>query len=80
VCAQRAPAQALVVSEVTFDTLDDAQIAAYAACGEPMGKAGAYAIQGRAERFIRHLSGSYSGVMGLPLYHTSQLLTAFGAH
>ncbi|AEQ95845.1 septum formation inhibitor Maf [Xanthomonas oryzae] len=80
VCAQRAPAQALVVSEVTFDRLDDAQIAAYAACGEPMGKAGAYAIQGRAERFIRHLSGSYSGVMGLPLYHTSQLLTAFGAH
>lgn len=78
--AQRAPAQALVVSEVTFAMLDDAQIGAYAACGEPMGKAGAYAIQGRAEGFITHLSGSYSGVMGLPLFHTSQLLTAFGAH
>ncbi|NEL40505.1 MAG: Maf-like protein, partial [Xanthomonas perforans] len=50
------------------------------ASGEPMGKAGAYAIQGRAERFISHLSGSYSGVMGLPLFHTSQLLTALGAH
>lgn len=80
VCAQRAPVQTLVVSEVTFAPLDAAQIAAYVACGEPMGKAGAYAIQGRAERFISHLAGSYSGVMGLPLFHTSQLLTALGAH
>ncbi|WDJ96815.1 Maf-like protein [Xanthomonas campestris pv. incanae] len=78
--AQRPPLQALVVSEVTFDALDATGIAAYAASGEPMGKAGAYAIQGRAERFITHLSGSYSGVMGLPLFQTSQLLTAFGAH
>ena len=69
-----------MVSEVTFDALDATRIAAYAASGEPMGKAGAYAIQGRAERFITHLSGSYSGVMGLPLFQTSQLLTAFGAH
>ncbi|BBJ95775.1 Maf-like protein [Xanthomonas campestris] len=78
--AQRPAQQALVVSEVTFDALDATRIAAYAASGEPMGKAGAYAIQGRAERFITHLSGSYSGVMGLPLFQTSQLLTAFGAH
>jgi septum formation protein len=54
--------------------MDEAAIAAYVATGECMGKAGAYAIQGRAAAFIEHLSGSYSGVMGLPLYETSQLL------
>jgi len=47
------------------------------ATGEPMDKAGAYAIQGGAERYIRHLAGSYSGVMGLPLQQTEQLLQAF---
>jgi septum formation protein len=67
----------LSVSEVTFDRLSEADIAAYVATGEPMGRAGAYAIQGRAARFIRHLSGSYSGVMGLPLYETAQLLRRF---
>lgn len=66
-----------VVSEVSFIALDDAAIAAYVATGEPMGKAGAYAIQGGAERYIRHLAGSYSGVMGLPLQQTEQLLQAF---
>ncbi len=67
----------LVVSEVSFIDLDEAAIAAYVATGEPMGKAGAYAIQGGAERYIRHLAGSYSGVMGLPLQQTEQLLLAF---
>ena len=67
----------LVVSEVTFMAWSDAAIAAYVATGEPMGKAGAYAIQGGAERYIRHLAGSYSGVMGLPLQQTEQLLLAF---
>ncbi len=67
-----------VVSEVSFADLPAAHIAAYADTGEPMGKAGAYAIQGQAERFITHLAGSYSGVMGLPLYQTSQLLARFG--
>lgn len=67
----------LVVSEVSFIALDEAAIAAYVASGEPMGKAGAYAIQGGAERYIRHLAGSYSGVMGLPLQQTEQLLQAF---
>jgi septum formation protein len=62
------------VSTVRFATLDEAAITAYVATGECMGKAGAYAIQGRAAAFIEHLSGSYSGVMGLPLYETSQLL------
>lgn len=67
----------LVVSEVTFTEWSEAAIASYVASGEPMGKAGAYAIQGGAERFIRHLAGSYSGVMGLPLQQTEQLLRAF---
>ena len=57
----------LVISEVTFAPIDAADIAAYVATGEPLDKAGAYAIQGGAERWIEHLSGSYSGVMGLPL-------------
>lgn len=67
----------LVVSEVSFIEIDPAAIAAYVATGEPMGKAGAYAIQGGAERYIRHLAGSYSGVMGLPLQQTEQLLQTF---
>jgi len=71
-------AMALQVSEVRFAGLDDAGIAAYVASGEPMGKAGAYAIQGRAAAFIEHLSGSYSGVMGLPLWETARLLRDFG--
>ena len=65
-------------SHVTFRTLSPAEIAAYCATGEPLDKAGAYAIQGRAAAFIRHLEGSYSGVMGLPLYETAELLTAAG--
>lgn len=71
-------AQQLSISEVTFAELDDAQIARYIAGGEYEGKAGAYAIQGSAERFVRHLAGSYSGVMGLPLYETGRLLGGFG--
>lgn len=71
-------AQAVSVSEVSFDALDDDEIAAYVASGEPMGKAGGYAIQGGAERFVTHLSGSYSGVMGLPLHETAKLLRELG--
>ena len=70
--------QAVSISEVTFTTLSDAGIAAYVATGEPRGKAGGYAIQGRAQAFITHLSGSYSGVMGLPLHETATMLRAFG--
>ncbi|MGN6313754.1 MAG: Maf family protein [Rhodanobacteraceae bacterium] len=66
------------VSDVSFAELDATTIAAYVATGEPFGKAGAYAIQGRAAAFITHLSGSYSGVMGLPLHETVQLLRDFG--
>src|SRR3546814_6184205 len=67
-------AQAVSVSQVTFGELSEAQIAAYVATGEPMGKAVAYAIQGGGEVFVSKLSGSYSGVMGLPLYETARLL------
>lgn len=66
------------LSTVEFMVLDDAAIAAYVASGEPFGRAGAYAIQGRAGAFVRHLEGSYSGVMGLPLYETGELLRRFG--
>lgn len=65
-------------SEVTFRTLSPEEIAAYWATGEPADKAGAYAIQGRGARFIADLRGSYSGVMGLPLFETARLLTLFG--
>lgn len=71
-------ARAVSISEVSFDTLDDAAIAAYVATGEALGKAGAYAIQGRAEQFVVRLEGSHSGVMGLPLHETARLLKAFG--
>ena len=68
----------LSVSEVRFCVLAEAQIAGYVASGEPMDKAGAYGIQGRAAQFVEHLAGSYSGVMGLPLFETAELLRRFG--
>jgi len=64
---------------VEFVPLDEADIAAYVASGEAFGKAGAYAIQGRAAAFVRCLDGSHSGVMGLPLHETAQLLRRLGA-
>jgi septum formation protein len=70
--------RAISVSEVTFAALSEAAIAAYVASGEPIGRAGAYAIQGRAAAFISRLSGSYSGVMGLPLFETLELLRRYG--
>ena len=69
---------ALSVSRVTFAPMTAAQIDAYVATGEPLGKAGAYGIQGRAAAHVSHLSGSYSGIMGLPMYETAQLLRAAG--
>ena len=74
----RRRAQILSTSRVTFAPMSRQQIAAYVAGGEPMGKAGAYAVQGRAAAFISHISGSYSGIMGLPMHETAQLLQAFG--
>ena len=61
-------------SEVTFRALTPREIKSYWQTGEPADKAGSYAIQGLAARFIQHLTGSYSGVMGLPLYELDQLL------
>lgn len=74
----RKQAQVLSVSQVRFAPMTRTQIEHYVATGEPMGKAGAYAIQGRAAAYIEHLSGSYSGIMGLPMFETAQLLRAFG--
>ncbi|HXT80893.1 MAG TPA: Maf family nucleotide pyrophosphatase [Acetobacteraceae bacterium] len=71
-------AERLVDSVVAFARLTEAQLAAYLACGEWRGKAGGYAIQGRAASFIRFLSGSHSNVVGLPLFETAQLLRGFG--
>jgi len=68
----------LSCSEVTFRSLAADEIAAYWRTGEPADKAGAYAIQGRGAQFITDLRGSYSGVMGLPLFETARLLTLFG--
>jgi septum formation protein len=64
----------LSVSQVTFGTLTEQECAAYWASGEPQGKAGGYAVQGLAAVFITHIAGSYSGIMGLPLAETAQLL------
>lgn len=65
-------------SEVTFRTLAPAEIAAYWRTGEPADKAGGYAVQGLGAVFIRDLRGSFSGVMGLPLFETARLLAAHG--
>ncbi|MBP6020732.1 MAG: septum formation inhibitor Maf [Burkholderiaceae bacterium] len=62
------------ITEVKFSVLSDDDINAYCRSGEPMGKAGAYGIQGRAAAFIESISGSYTGVMGLPAFETCQLL------
>jgi septum formation protein len=65
---------ALSSTEVVFDALSDGEIERYIASGEPFGKAGAYGIQGIAAAYVKQIKGSYSGVMGLPLYETAQLL------
>lgn len=68
----------LVRTQVSFRELNEAECAAYWQSGEPVGKAGGYAIQGRGALFVRSLTGSYSGVMGLPLYETGELLRQLG--
>jgi septum formation protein len=69
---------AMSMSRVTFRTLTTDEIARYVASGEALDKAGAYAVQGKAAAFIARLEGSYSGVMGLPLYETAGLLAKAG--
>lgn len=76
--AGRKRLEALSDSRVTFAALTPAQIRAYVASGEPMGKAGAYAVQGAAAAHIARINGSYTGIMGLPLHETAQLLRAAG--
>ena len=70
--------QVLSVSQVRFVPMSAADIETYVASGEPMGKAGAYAVQGLAAAYIARISGSYSGIMGLPLHETAQALRQFG--
>lgn len=69
---------ALSESRVRFCAMTPAQIDAYVASGEPMGKAGAYGIQGPVAQYVANLKGSYTGIMGLPLFETAQLLRAAG--
>jgi septum formation protein len=71
-------AQITQVSDVRFGVLSPAAIAAYCATAEPYDKAGGYGIQGPAAQFIEHISGSHSGIMGLPIYETTQLLRQAG--
>jgi septum formation protein len=76
--ASRALRRRTVVTRVAFRRLDAAEIESYVASREGLGKAGGYAIQGRAEAFVRHLNGSYSNVVGLPLAETIGLLRGSG--
>jgi len=75
---QRKQSHALSISQVQFADLSKQEIDRYVASQEPMGKAGSYAIQGKAAVFISHISGNYSGIMGLPMFETSHLLREFG--
>ncbi len=77
-CAEERLELAVSISLVTFSTISDERIRTYVDSGEPFDKAGAYAIQGRAGAFVERIEGSYSGVMGLPLFETAGLLRQFG--
>jgi septum formation protein len=68
----------LSLSQVRFRRLDENEIRRYVATGEPMDKAGAYGIQGRAAVFVEEIRGSYTGIVGLPLFETAELLKEFG--
>ena len=70
--------EALSVTEVRFRELSDDEIRRYVATGEPLDKAGAYGIQGKASLFIESINGSYTGVVGLPVFETARLLGHFG--
>ena len=68
----------LSTTDVCMRVLQKNEIDAYIKTGEPFGKAGSYGIQGAASIFITHIAGSYSGVVGLPIYETSELIKKFG--
>jgi septum formation protein len=80
VCCRRAERMEIAasVTYVTFTTIGDAEIAGYVASGEPRGKAGAYAIQGRAARWASRIVGEYTNIVGLPLSLTAAMLDGFG--
>jgi septum formation protein len=78
VCANGRTEQALSSSRVWFKALSEEEIRRYVASGEPLDKAGGYAIQGRAAAFVQHMEGSYSGIMGLPLAESAELLARAG--
>lgn len=79
-CFQGETYSALSTTQVSFRAIGAAELDDYWASGEPLGKAGAYAIQGRAAVFVENIHGSYSGVVGLPLLETHQLLQQLGSH
>jgi septum formation protein len=70
----------VTTTEVLFGVIDERDARAYADSGEPLDKAGAYGIQGHASRWVRAVHGSYTGIVGLPLYETAELLGRFGVH
>ena len=74
----RKQSRVLSISQVRFADLSKQDIDLYVASQEPLGKAGSYAIQGKAAAFISHISGNYSGIMGLPMFETAHLLREFG--
>jgi septum formation protein len=78
ICAGARTERAISTSRVWFKPMSEEEIRRYVATGEPLDKAGAYAIQGRAAVFVQHIQGSYSGIMGLPLAETAELLTRVG--
>ncbi len=80
VCQSTCRVSRVVASEVTFRTLNNAEIRHYWETGEPRDKAGGYAIQGLGAVFVESISGSYSAIMGLPLYETAELLAECGIH
>jgi septum formation protein len=78
VCGARGQMACVSTTRVWFRALTDIEIAAYWRSGEPCDKAGAYGIQGLAARFVERIEGSYSGVVGLPLFETDALLRRYG--
>jgi septum formation protein len=78
VAGSAAPALMVATSEVTFRKISRDEMRVYWASGEPRGKAGAYAIQGFGAVFVQHIAGSYTGVMGLPLFETAEALRTHG--
>ena len=77
-CWEQNTVAEISTSAVTFRAIDRDEIERYVATGEPFDKAGAYAVQGRAATFVRRIDGSYSGIMGLPLYETASALAGIG--